>query len=117
MRQMSFALTTRQIRERIKFVTRRIGWADLKPGTELQAIEKGQGLGKGGKVVKLCVIRVVDVRRERLDELVNPERPGYGESEMILEGLAGEAPQDFILRFVDKIDPDQLITRVQFEYR
>jgi hypothetical protein len=78
---MSFALTTTQILNRTKTVTRRIGWANLQPGTLLQAIEKGQGLKKGEKVRKLAVIRVVSVRRERLFEIhpVDLAREGFPE--------------------------------------
>ena len=36
MRSMSFMLTTQQIRDRTKSVTRRTGWADLQPGTLLR---------------------------------------------------------------------------------
>lgn len=52
MRNISFALTTEQIRNQTKTVTRRVGWANLKPGTLLQPIEKGQGLKKGDRARK-----------------------------------------------------------------
>lgn len=85
MRRMSFSLTTEQMRARTKRVTRRLGWLTLKPGTELLAVEKAMGLRKGEHAVPIGRIRVVSVRRERLDELVNRARPDYGDAEMVLE--------------------------------
>ena len=46
MRNISFSMTTEQVRRREKTVTRRLGWSDLKPGTILQAVEKAQGLDR-----------------------------------------------------------------------
>ena len=47
MRNMSYAMTTQQIIDETKDVTRRLGWADLRPGDRVQACEKCQGLKKG----------------------------------------------------------------------
>ena len=116
MRRMSFFLTPDRVRRREKTVTRRIGWVDLEPGTQLLAVQKAMGLKKGERHVPLATIRVVDVRRERLDELVNPARGDYGVREMEREGFPGMDPQDFLLMFVDRIDPDDLVTRIEFEY-
>jgi hypothetical protein len=66
MQNISFTLTTAQVRARSKTVTRRIGWENLKAGTLLCAVEKGQGLKKGERAKKLGVIRVTNVRREEL---------------------------------------------------
>ena len=54
MRNMSFYHTTEQIRNRSKTVTRRLGWAFLKPGDRVRAIVKGRGLKKGQKVEPLA---------------------------------------------------------------
>lgn len=70
-RLMSFAKTIDQIRNRTKTVTRRTGWEWLEPGTALWAVDKAMGLKKGEKVVRICKIRVVDVRRERLEDIVS----------------------------------------------
>lgn len=71
MRNISFALTTEQVRNRTKTVTRRIGWEFLKPGDLLQPVEKCQGLKKGGKIAKIGgPIRVVAVERQPLDTLL-----------------------------------------------
>jgi hypothetical protein len=74
-RLISFSLTTDQIRNRTKTVTRRLGWARLKPGTLLQPIVKGQGIPKGGKVETIGgPIRVVRVDREPLLHGRHPHR-------------------------------------------
>ena len=112
---MSFSLTTDQVLERRKWVTRRVGWWSLLQGTELRAVQKAMGLRKGERVRELAIIRVVDVRVERLDELV---RPGaYGAREMILEGFPGMDPQDFLnLASFEDHDPSVVVNRIQFEY-
>ena len=46
---MSFMLTTNQIIDETKDVTRRNGWENLKPGDRLRAVEKAMGLKKGEK--------------------------------------------------------------------
>lgn len=116
MRRMSFALTTEQMRARRKWVTRRLGWAKLQPGTELLAVTKVMGLRKGEVPEVLGVIRVVSVRRERFDQILVD---GYGQEEMLLEGFPGRDPQDFLFWFLARepsIDPDSAITRIQFEH-
>ncbi len=115
MRSMSFALTTTQVLERRKWVTRRLGWKELLEGTHLCAVERCMGLKKGEKVRELAIIRVVDVRMERLDEIV---RPGpYGATEMILEGFPGMDPQTFLLlQSFQHHDPTVVVNRIQFEY-
>lgn len=116
MRNMSFALTTRQIIERTKGCTRRTGWRDLEVHELLCAIEKGQGLKKGEHVRRLCIIDPFDVRLEpprlMLDDLA------YGAAEVILEGFPDWTPErfvDFLCR-ANKITPDTLVTRIEFSY-
>lgn len=121
MRNISFMLTTPQIRERTKLVTRRNGWTFAKTGDELQAVEKSQGLGKGGKIKKLCVIRLVSVSREHLNEIcTNPE---YGRREMAMEGFPPphkcSDPGYFVDFFCSShrgVNPNTIITRLEFEY-
>jgi hypothetical protein len=98
-RNMSFMLTTEQIRNRTKTVTRRVGWTFLKPGDLIQAIEKGQGLKKGEKINRLAVLRVETVRRERLD-LMNDET-GYGLREAALEGFPDSTGKQFVAMFCE----------------
>lgn len=51
MKNISFMLTTEQVRTRIKTVTRRMGWRNSKPGDVLCGVEKGMGLKAGEKIV------------------------------------------------------------------
>lgn len=121
MRNMSFALTTHQVRSRIKTVTRRLGWLHLQPGDRVQAVVKCMGLRKGEKIEPLAVIRITDVRREQLrcitDDLL------YGASECEREGF-GDHPS---LRFPHEFErffcsthkdctPESVVTRIEFEY-
>lgn len=114
---MSFALTAAQVRAQQKSVTRRFAWWDLQPGERLLAVEKGQGLKRGERVVVICPIRVIAVRRERLDEIVR--KGPYGPEEMALEGFPGLDPQDFLFAFCARPpypDPDAIVNRIQFDY-
>lgn len=65
---MSCALTIDAVRNRTKTVTRRDpdSWKNLKPGDRLTLVEKGMGLKKGEKVVRLAEVEIVDVRVENL---------------------------------------------------
>jgi hypothetical protein len=54
-------------------VTRRFGWWNLKPGDVLCAIEKGQGLKKGEHVKRICLIEVVSVRKEKLQDITEED--------------------------------------------
>lgn len=110
-------LTQAQIRARTKTVTRRLGWESLKPGTVLMGAEKCQGLGKGGKIKPLGLIRVTHVRREPLRRMVEDTAYGYAETEA--EGFPGRSPQGFIGFFCKShkgCTPDSEVTRIEFEY-
>jgi len=110
MRNMSFMLTTQQVRDRKKTVTRRIGWWFLKPGDRLMACVKCQGLGKGGKIEKLCEIEVVSVHGEEL-KWIEPE-------DVAREGFPGMTPYGFIKMFCHhmKCDPGMVVNRIEFKY-
>ena len=135
MRNISFALTTDQVRNRTKTVTRRIGWATLTPGTLLQPARKCQGLKKGEKIKPIGgPIRVVSVRRERLDRMEVDAI--YGQQECIAEGFPNLSPVEFVAMFcaTHKIPdtrpfglprnrrqpfpmlPCDEVTRIEFEY-
>ena len=116
-RNISFSLTKEQFRNRTKTVTRRIGWKNLKSGEILCAVEKAQGLKKGEKVVRMGLIRVVNVRIEWLYELT--DNPEYGKAEVIKEGFPDMTPVQFFGFFVDHHDFDyteEKVTRIEFEY-
>lgn len=51
-RRISFALTEAAFLDGSKDVTRRLGWKDLKPGTELLAVNKCMGLLTPSDVVR-----------------------------------------------------------------
>ena len=61
-----FFLTTDQVRNRTKTVTRRNGWWFLKPGEIVNAVEKAMGLKRGEKIKRICQIRIVSTRAESL---------------------------------------------------
>lgn len=110
-RMISFALTTRQVREKSKDVTRRLGWLNLKPGTILQAVERAQGLKRGEHVTKLCLIRVRSVRREPLNNVTKRE--------VEREGFPGMTPSQFVAMFCGShkdVWPSTKVARIEFEY-
>lgn len=116
MRNMSFSLTTPQIRARSKTVTRRMGWGFLKPGDRLCAIVKGQGLKKGEKVERLCIIEVVSNRSEPLCQLTNV--PLYGVSELFREGFPNMMPHEFVDMFckANACKAWHTVNRIEFKY-
>ncbi len=109
-RNMSFAMTTDQIKDRSKTVTRRFGWAFLKPGDEIRAVEKSMGLKKGEKIKRLAMIRVVSVRAEPLNDIT--------QEDVDREGFPLWSPQQFVGMLVDhyKVDPSAIVNRIEFEY-
>ena len=110
-RSMSFALTTAQVLDRTKTVTRRYGWGNLKPGDVLWAVEKCMGLKKGEKVNRLALIEIVSVRTEPLKEITKED--------CIKEGFPHFEPADFIL-LIMKTYPKKMasdpINRIEFKY-
>lgn len=109
-RNISFFMTQSQIKDRSKDVTRRFGWWFLKPGDVLNAVEKSQGLGKGGKINKFCQIQVVSVRAERLSDITLED--------VHREGFPDWTPQQFIEMLVNhyKCDPNEACNRIEFKY-
>ncbi len=109
-RNISFFHTQDQIRDRSKTVTRRKGWLFLEVGDVLNACEKCQGLGKGGKIVKICRIKVVSLKREPLDQITYKDT--------YLEGFPDLTPENFISFFSEsmKVDRYEIVTRIEFEY-
>lgn len=78
-RNISFAMTTQQVKDRSKDVTRRFGWWFLKPGDRLYGVEKAMGLRKGEHMKRLCYIEVVSVRTEPLNAITKSDvvREGF----------------------------------------
>lgn len=119
MRNMSFSLTTRQVLNRSKTVTRRMGWKFLKPGDRIRAVKKAMGLKKGEKVEQLAVIEVVRVSFERLDHMRYAE-PEQARAELQAEGVADrcESWNEFLIRYFwpQGAKPDDVATRIEFKY-
>jgi len=121
MRNMSFSMTTEQIRSGTKTVTRRLGWKFLKPGDVVMACEKCQGLKKGERTKKIRPIRIVSVRREPLSRIIQGIN-GCFQSwlEVKKEGFPGGCldAEDFISLFciVNKCQIFTMVTRIEFEY-
>jgi hypothetical protein len=107
---MSFMLTTQQVKDGTKTVTRRNGWAHLKPGEVFQGVEKCQGLKKGEKLVKLRLCRCVSNRREPLNAITAEDCSREGFPEM--------TPADFVAFYAahNKCEPDAMVSRIEFGY-
>ena len=111
MRHMSFALTTTQVRNQTKTVTRRLGWQFLKPGDLVQPVVKAQGLRNGEKLEKIgSPVRIVSIRREPLNAITldDCER----------EGFKGNTETEFVSMFCREMDcaADAEVTRIEFTY-
>lgn len=109
-RNMSFMLTTDQIKNRTKTVTRRPGWWFLEPGDILNACEKCQGLKKGEKIKRICQIRVIHTSKVLLCNIapLDCKKEGFPE-------LDEEA---FISMFVREMGCHRAseVNRIEFEY-
>ncbi len=109
-RNMSFAMTTEQFRQRTKTVTRRFGWRFLRPGDEVLGVEKAMGLKKGTKIQALGMIRIVSTREEPLNDIT--------QEDVCREGFPDWGPERFIKMLVDhyRVDPTSKVNRIEFEY-
>jgi len=109
-RNMSFFLTTEQIRNRTKTVTRRRGWGHLKPGERFWAIVKGQGLKKGEKVERIALLECVRNRPECLDNILP--------ADVVREGFPDMTPGEFVEMFCRNMGGDrvQIVNRIEFKY-
>lgn len=120
MRNMSFMLTTKQVRDGTKTVTRRPGWKFLKPGDRVMACVKCQGLGAGGKIERIREIEILSNRREPLATMLDfPRQYLYAQEEMIREGFPGRDPAEFALMFCKMYKGMTLlipISRIAFKY-
>ncbi len=123
MRNMSFALTTKQIMEGTKSVTRRVGWTNLRPGDMIQPVRKCMGLRPGEKLdVLRDPLTVVSVRREPLRAMLDDLDYGFAECER--EGFGSHPDYRWPSAFVDMFcathagcTPETLVTRIEFAYQ
>tara|TARA_R110002124_G_C8682364_1_gene492244 strand:- start:147 stop:497 length:351 start_codon:yes stop_codon:yes gene_type:complete len=111
MRNISFALTTAQFLDGSKDVTRRLGWANLKPGTRLMGCRKCMGLKPGETLERLGVIEVVSVFRERLHWIETYD------DDCRREGFPDLTPEEFVAMFCGhmKCRPETMVTRIEFK--
>ena len=109
-RNMSFAMTTNQLKAQTKTVTRRLGWWFLKPGDIVNGVKKSMGLKKGEKVEVLSMIEIKSVRKEPLNAIT--------QADVVKEGFPDWSPDDFIKMICDhyKVNPDVPVNRIEFEY-
>lgn len=125
-RLMSVALTEQAVRERRKTVTRRLGWANLQPGTRLTLCRKVMGRrrtdGTVEPLVRIAEVEVVSVRREKLwditaaditREAVDPDR-----FEEVYTDTGQPTPQAWIAWFCEQMNvrPDDEVTRIEWRY-
>jgi hypothetical protein len=107
-RRISFSLTERQFCDGSKTVTRRLGWAALKPGGHLLAVRKLRGLKKGERQHVLGEIKIVSVRREVLSRIswVDCAREGFPEL----------SPAEFVAMFCKEMrcKPEKMVRRIEF---
>ena len=118
MRRMSFALTTPQVLDESKTVTRRTGWKNLKAGDRLHAVKKAMGFRKGETApAPLKTIEVIDVRRQPLNALLDGS--AWALTEIDREGFGHLTPAQFVEMFCEShrgCRPNHLVTRIEFRY-
>lgn len=115
-RNMSFYLTQLQVHMKVKTVTRRLGWDFLKPDDIVNACVKCQGLGKGGKIERICQLRIKSVEKQRLSVMC--ERKPWGDLEAEREGFPELSGKEFVAMFCEhmKCDMHAEVNRIEFEY-
>lgn len=108
---MSFALTTEQVENKTKTVTRRLGWNNLNPNDLIQPVVKCMGLKKGEKQQLIGKpIKVKSISVQRLYQITK--------ADVILEGFPTMSKEDFITMFckANKCSRDVKVNRIEFEY-
>ena len=109
-RLMSVALTEQAVRERRKTVTRRLGWQMLAAGDLITLCRKVMGRKAGEPLVRICDVRVVDVRREPLDTITA--------ADVAAEGFEDQTPAQFVTFFTThmRCTPATMVTRIEWAY-
>lgn len=109
-RNMSFAITTEQVRNQTKDVTRHFGWWFLKPSDKVWAVEKSMGIPAGKTINRICMIEIVSTRAEQLDAITARD--------CARERLPHYTPDGFVQMLVDHygIDPAEKCNRIEFRY-
>ncbi|MUL61043.1 hypothetical protein B5P44_00385 [Mycobacterium sp. CBMA 213] len=110
-RLMSVALTTSQVRNRLKWVTRRCGWLMIKPGDLLTLCPKVRGRRPGEPLERIVTVEVISSRREQLDAITTED--------VIAEGFPDMTPAEFVAFFCAThhgVTPKSIITRIEWAY-
>ncbi len=109
-RNMSFSMTTKQIRTYTKTVTRRLGWWFLRPGVRVWAVEQVMGLKKGEHVRRICLLEIVSVCAMPLNAITADD--------CAREGFPNMSPADFVSMFCAHHDcsEDAMVNRIEFRY-
>lgn len=111
---MSVTLTQRQVVDRSKTQTRRLGWVFLKRGDHLSLCRKVMGRkhadGTLEPLDRLAEVEVVDVRREPLNAITAED--------CAAEGFPEFSPAEFVKFFCErmKCTPDTWVTRIVWRY-
>jgi len=137
MRNISFTETKPQFRARQKHRTRRGNkngptWKNLKSGDVLMGCEQCQGLGKGGKIVRMGPIVILETNIEPLDDIVrrpfrdipieiDRQYQGFVHvPEVALEGFPEWylCPEQFVDMFceMNNCEPETEINCILFDY-
>lgn len=112
MRNMSFALTKRQLLDGSKTVTRRLGWKTLKVGDKVRAVDRVMGFRKGESPTVYGTCEILAVRRERLGAIcVDPD-------DVAREGFPDMNVVEFMTFFATKMGckTSTEITRIEFRF-
>lgn len=124
-RLMSVALTETAVRDRRKTVTRRAGWSFLRPGDQLELCRKVMGRRRGEPLERICMVEVVDVRRERLSAITASDvtAEGFTPAELAPyacgdDPVGDELSRAFCRFFVEHIGGGihQQVTRIEWRY-
>ncbi|MFI7531477.1 hypothetical protein [Nocardia salmonicida] len=110
-RLMSVSLTEDQVRARTKTVTRRQGWAYLRPGERLTLCRKVMGRRRGEPLVRIVDVEVLDIRREPLDAITADD--------VRAEGFPDMTPTQFVEFFCAThkgCTPSSEVTRIHWRY-
>lgn len=121
MRNMSFFHTTAQILNYSKTVTRRVGWAALKPGDHFRAIVKGQGLKKGEKVQVLAELECVSNTPQLLKDIRKADRESCSRvinDECVAEGFPNLDGMSFVQMFMEHMGVgfEASVNRIEFKH-
>ncbi|WP_182878564.1 hypothetical protein [Mycobacteroides abscessus] len=108
---LSAALTTDQVIDRSKDVTRRLNWLHISVGTPLTVCTKVQGRKAGEPLIRLAEVVVVSLRREALGAITSED--------CVREGFPHYEPAQFVeffCRHMRGCTPQTLITRIEWLY-